>query len=243
MILMSDLKEPPIPAESSDNTQATDITLVHDSIHKHININRLVKSTGKTIKSECTATIEQFENKMINMKLKTNGLLVVHVGTNDIRQGKNANEAAKSYENTIQRVTRKGHKVIVSLLTAVKRRDLDKDISIFNEKLYAILRTNDKVTFCDNRNIKNGQCYEQDGIHINKHEGTSKLAGNLKYSLYTVLDIKKPNEKKRRVYNYHDYDDYDFVVDEMTDIVTAAIRAATQGRGQRYPRRRYEYWN
>lgn len=240
---MDDSKEPPTRAESNENTQATDIVFVHDSIHKHIDVNRLVKSTGKTIKSEFTATIEQFENNASNMKLKTNGLLVVHIGTNDIRRGKNANEAAKSYAHTIQRITRKGHKVIVSLLTAVKRRDLDKDISIFNEVLSEILRTNDKVTFCDNRNIKNGQCYEQDGIHINKYEGTSKLAGNLKYSLCTVLDIKKPNEKKRRVYNYHDYDDYDFGVDEMTDIVTAAIRAATQGRGQRYPRRRYEYWN
>ena len=54
-----------------------------------------------------------------------------------------------------------------------------------------------------------------------------KLAGNLKYTLCTVLDIKRRTEKKRRFYNHRDHNDYD--IDQMTNIVTAAIRAATKG--------------
>ena len=50
-----------------------------------------------------------------------------------------------------------------------------------------------------------------------------KLAGNLKYTLCAVLDIKKRTEKKRRFYNHHDHNDYD--IDQMPNIVTAAIRA------------------
>ena len=85
------------------------------------------------------------------------------------------------------------------------------------------------------KNIRGVNFLEKDGIHINKYDGTKKLAGNLKYTLCTVLDIKKRTEKKRRFYNHYDHNDYDYDIDQMTNIVTDAIRAATKGRGQRFP--------
>ena len=64
---------------------------------------------------------------MSSTKLNSNGLRITHVGTNAIRRGENVKEVAKRYGNIIQRVTRQGYEVIVSLLTSVKHRDLDKD--------------------------------------------------------------------------------------------------------------------
>ena len=140
MIIMEDLKDAQIPVESENNIQGNDIIFIHDSIHKHIDYDVLAKNTNKAIKSEFAATIEQFENKV----------LISHIGTNDIRRGENVNDAAKRYVNIIHRVTRKGHKVIVSLLTAVKHRDLDQEITKFNQTITELLGSYDKVTFCDN---------------------------------------------------------------------------------------------
>ena len=186
MIIMEDLKDAQIPVESENNIQGNDIIFIHDSIHKHIDYHLLAKNTNKAIKFQFAATIEQFEHKVSSMNLNSNGLLISHIGTNDIRRGENVNDAAK------QCVTRKGHKVIVSLLTAVKHRDLDKEITKFNQTITQLLGSYDKVTFCDNKNIRGGKFLEKDGVHINKYDGTKKkLAGNLKYTLCTVLDIKK----------------------------------------------------
>ena len=109
------------------------------------------------------------------MKLTSNGLLITHVGTNDIRRGENLNDVARKYVSTIQRITRKGHKVIVSLLTSVKHRDLDKDITIFNQRITELFGSNNKVTLCDNKNIRGVNFLEKDGIHINKYDGTKTL--------------------------------------------------------------------
>ena len=156
MIIMEDLKDAQIPVESENNIQGNDIIFIHDSIHKHIDYDVLAKNTNKAIKSEFAATIEQFENKVSAMNLNSNDLLISHIGTNDIRRGENVNDAAKRYVNIIQRVTRKGHKVIVSLLTAVKHRDLDQEITKFNQTITELLGSYDKVTFCDNENIRGG---------------------------------------------------------------------------------------
>ena len=153
MIIMEDLKDAQIPVESENNIHGNDIIFIHDWIHKHIDYDLLAKNTNKAIKSEFAATIEQFENKVLSMNLNSNGLLISHIGTNDIRPGENVNDAAKRYVNIIQRVTRKGRKVIVSLLTAVKYRDLDKEITKFNQTVTEHLGSYDKVTLCDNKNI------------------------------------------------------------------------------------------
>ena len=247
MIIMDDHKTcAQVPAEREDIIEGHDIIFIHDSIHKHIDYDLLAKNTNKSIKNEFAATIDQFESKASKVKLNSNGLLITHVGTNDIRRGENLNEMARKYVSTIQRITRKGHKVIVSLLTSVKHRDLDKDITIFNQTITELLGSNNKVTLCDNKNIRGVNFLEKDGIHINKYDGTKKLAGNLKYTLCTVLDIKKRTEKKQRFYSHRDYNDYnydyDYDIDQMTNIVTAAIRAASKGKGQRFPPKRHDYW-
>lgn len=247
MIIMEEQINTQDQAKRDNNTEGHDIIFIHDSIHKHLDYELLAKNTNKCIKNEFAATLEQFESKMSKVKLNRNGLLITHIGTNDIRRGENVNEAAKRYVNTIQSITQKGHKVIVSLLTSVKHRDLDKAITIFNQTITELLGSNNKVTFCDNKNIRGVNFLEKDGIHINKYDGTKKLAGNLKYTLCTVLDIKKRTEKKQRFYNHRGYNDYnnynyDYDIDQMTNIVTAAIRAASKGRGQRFPPKRHDYW-
>ena len=97
MIIMEDLKDAQIPVESENNIQGNDIIFIHDSIHKHIDYDLLAKNNNKAIKSEFAATIEQFENKVSSMNLNSNGLLISHIGTNDIRRGENVNDAAKPY--------------------------------------------------------------------------------------------------------------------------------------------------
>ena len=242
MIIMEDLKDTPPPAESRNNLPNHDIVFIHDSIHKHIDYDQLMKNTNKNIKSEFAANLEQFESKLSAMKIKDDGILISHIGTNNIRHGDSASEVSKKYVNMIQRVTRKGHKVIVSLLSPVRQKELDKEITKFNQLITEFLGSNDKVTLCDNKNIRGANFLEKDGVHINKYDGTRKLAGNLKYTLCTVLGIRRHAEKKRRGYNYY-YDQPDSNnIDRMTNIVTAAIRAATQGNRQPFSHRRNGYW-
>ena len=218
MIIMEDLKDTPPPAESRNNLPSHDIVFIHDSIHKHIDYDQLMKNTNKNIKSEFAANLEQFESKLSAMKIKDDGILISHIGTNNIRHGDSASEVSKKYVNMIQRVTRKGHKVIVSLLTPVRQKDLDKEITKFNQLITEFLGSNDKVTLCDNKNIRGANFLEKDGVHINKYDGTRKLTGNLKYTLCTVLGIRRHAEKKRRGYNYY-YDQPDSNnIDRMTNI-------------------------
>ena len=52
-------------------------------------------------KKEFAATVEQLENKTSVVRLKSNGILITHVGTNDFHRGENVGESAKRYANTI----------------------------------------------------------------------------------------------------------------------------------------------
>ena len=82
---------------------------------------------------------------------------------------------------------KKGHKVIVSPLTAVKHRELNKGITQFNQTITELIESNDKVTFCENKNNRGPNFLEKDGVYINKFEGTKKLAGN--HEIYFVYSF------------------------------------------------------
>ncbi|MES9902417.1 MAG: hypothetical protein ABW168_07010, partial [Sedimenticola sp.] len=239
------------PHNSTYDEETHEVIFFHDSIHKHIKyeeLSKLNKESNIRIRPEHTLYADGLQEKINSTNFQKVKTIITHVGTNDIKQGANINSTTDCYSQAVTTATDKGARVVISLLTPTRDENLNSDISLFNENMKRKFVDNNLVTICDNKNIsvpmtfkiRESDC-EKDGIHINKFIGTRKLAANLKYALSSSLHINRPQRDPRprsrsaAAYNRQRQPRSgggpSLDIDEMTSIVTAAIRAVQQSRG------------
>ena len=188
----------PSPENQRQQIKRNEKTLLvlMDSNRRHIDKNLLWR--GSSIQP--CATIHQAIEKIKSIEDHPNAILI-HTGVNDI-ESSSADEVYKSLEILIKTCwdTLPDTHIILSEITP--RMDmLDRDVFKVNKFLHQNFEND--VTIIKHHSLQN-QNLMKDNKHVNEYEGTTKLAGNLKFGIRRAFGIERQNnlQSKRPEYGY-----------------------------------------
>ena len=151
----------------SVNNSNKKVTIIGDSIIKQIKANNLRKNLSGNekvfVKSFPGATVSQMHHKP-SMEFDPN-LVIIHVGTNDLRSAKDPNQIANGIINLATEVNRENNEVILSSI--ITRTDKFKDKADTVNKHLKQLCNQNSFKIIDNSNILQGSHISHDGLHLN----------------------------------------------------------------------------
>jgi len=177
-----------------------DVVMLHDSICKDIDINRLLRNTNRSGHKYTTYTIPEVQ-KFCTEKLDHAATIILHVGINDLKNI-SVEEAFSDYENAISNIMSKCDSLLLSLVTPCHYESLDQKVFEFNKRVFDKFSDVEKVKISMNSNFtQNGRLRKHlyhDAIRLSR-DGVSVLAANLKRILignnnqYTYSDQLTPS--------------------------------------------------
>ena len=152
-----------MPSENNSNKK---VTARGDSIIKQIKANKLRKNlSGKEkvfVKSCPGTTVSQMHHYVKPSMEFDPKLAIIHVGTNDLRSGKDPNQIANGIINLVKR---ENNEVILSSIR--RRTDLFKDKANTVNKHLKQLCSQNSLESIDNSNISQGSHISHGGLHLN----------------------------------------------------------------------------
>ena len=165
-----------LPSVNNSNQK---VTIIGDSIIKQIKANKLRKNlSGKEkvfVKSFPGATVSHMHHYVKpSMEFDPN-LVIIHVGTNELRSANDPNQIANGIINLATGVKRENNEVILSSI--ITRADKFKDKADAVNKHLKQLCNQNSLEFIDNSNILQGSHISHDGLHLN-FKGTLALSNN-----------------------------------------------------------------
>jgi len=169
---------------TEDNNGTYDILMIHDSICKDIDINRLLRRTNRRGVKQTTYTVPEVQ-KFASENLIHASTIILHVGINDLKK-MSADEAFIDYENVVKILMEKSNSVLLSLATPCSFGMLNHKVSEFNDKVYTRFCNMENVRISTNVNFseRGRLCTHlyKDAIRLSS-EGVSVLAANIKRTL------------------------------------------------------------
>ena len=165
-----------------------DFVLLHDSVCKHINLNRFLSGTtcASKGKSYTTFTIAEATEKLQQLPHVKN--LVLHVAVNDLKNQDSAVQCFERYKSLIGDAQNKTDKLLLSLPLPSDEQPLQSNIVAFNSLVQTSFSNTTNIIINKNDNFaeKEGvnKKFYADSIHVNSSQGTKLLASNLKRAVF-----------------------------------------------------------
>jgi hypothetical protein len=119
---------------NSSSHGSYDIVMLHDSICKDIDINRLLRNTNRCGHKYTTDTIPEIQ-KLCTEKLEHTATIILHVGINDLKTI-SVEEVFSDYENAISNLMSKCESLLLSLVTPCHHESLDQKVYEFNKRVF-----------------------------------------------------------------------------------------------------------
>ena len=136
---------------------------------------------------------------MTNPDLTIPNNIVLHVGTNDIRDGKSTEIIMESAKKTVQVILNRNSEARVTISSVIPRGDdvmHDMERQELNLRLLKWSHDEENMHFIDNTNLSlrgkiNDKLYAGDKVHLNP-EGAKFLISNFSFNLKEQLGISNP---------------------------------------------------
>ena len=166
--------------------ETVDLILLHDSVCKHINLNRFLAGSTSKGRSYTTYTISEAAEKLKQLpRVKT---LVLHVAVNDLKSQDSAVHCFERYKSLIDEAQNKSDKLIWSLPLPSDEQPLQSNIVAFNSLVLSSFNNSTNIIINKNDNFAENNCvikkFYVDSIHVNATQGTKLLASNLKRAVF-----------------------------------------------------------
>ena len=190
---INNTKSPQHNYKQPQNTNLdADVIFIHDSIGKHVKPGILSKQ--KLVTEKVLAyTQDQALSKIRGMKrTKAPKAVVVHVGTNDIRDNTDADTIVSKYEIILDEIGKMFPDTKIIMSNMIPRENADEDDELQRNVEYVNAVANRKLALKYDISLKNtdltGKNKSQDGIHLNT-TGVSKFACSIRDSVVAALDL------------------------------------------------------
>ena len=168
-----------INSEVKNNRKKRSTVILGDSLLKDIEQHKIRKGLGNNdkvyVKQFSGANIEHMKSYVIPSKSFDNDLVILHVGTNDLREKKTAKEIATNIIDLAIDMKTDKNDIMVSGIILRKDEYNVKGLEV-NSCLVSLCSTY-KFNFIDNSNISVNHL-NKSGLHLN-YNGTYVLGGNL----------------------------------------------------------------
>ena len=165
-----------------------DILMLHDSICREIDIQRLHRNSQSQRKWFKQVAYTAVEAQKFSDDISYANTVVLHVGLNDLKVC-SADDAFYEYEITVNKLLKKTDCLLLSCVTPVKYERLNEKVAEFNEKIKSRFSKVNNIRISFNSNfINDGRvCVNlyKDAVRLSP-QGTSVLASNLKKCLFKV---------------------------------------------------------
>ena len=175
-----------------------DILMLHDSICREIDIQRLHRNSQSQRKWFKQVAYTAVEAQKFSDDISYANTVVLHVGLNDLKVC-SADDAFYEYEITVNKLLKKTDCLLLSCVTPVKYERLNEKVAEFNEKIKSRFSKVNNIRISFNSNfINDGRvCVNlyKDAIRLSP-QITSVLASYLKKCLFKVGNLV------RQPYNY-----------------------------------------
>ena len=122
------------------------------------------------------ATVDDMKSYIIPAKKYENNLAIIHCGTNDLRENKNAEQIAKNIIELATDMKTNNNNIMVSGI--IPRNDKWNQKAMEVNSFLKSFCLNCKFYFIDNTNIAKDTHLNSSGLHLN-HKGTYILGSNL----------------------------------------------------------------
>eukprot|EP00794_Sanderia_malayensis_P011382 gene11382-12568_t len=202
-------KELPKAPSASNKENNNNVLILGDSIVKHIQTNKILSKNPEINVNKIIAyTWSQVEETVADQNLTLPDNIVIHTGTNDLRDGISADEIINSAKKTADIILSRNANAHLTFSAIIPRGDnelLDIERQDVNLKMLKWCHNQERIEFVDNTNLSvrggiNVKMYAQDKIHLNE-TGTKLLASNIGFSLKSQLQIahlyQVPNRNPR----------------------------------------------
>ena len=178
--------------EGSGDEEGVDYSVLGSSIVRKF--RRRTKRSMRNIYCSSDAGMEEIAEHLENVITEGN-TVVIHGGGDDIKR-MNTEKLMKLYKDTIEKVTRRGKRCIISgILPRLKESPYWSSRAIgINNRVQEFCKAKQGVMFIDNwdRFFHNQRFYSEDGIHLNK-QGTDMLSMIMdeKVQINSNLEIRR----------------------------------------------------
>ena len=173
--------------------QDADVIILHDSLGFGISPGIMAKQKLTTNKSTCY-TLDDVANEVTRLKTVPTKpkVIVVHSGTNDLKNGSPAEDIISKYEDIIEdiKVNFTDTKLVVS--TIVPREDnhkLQRNVEYINACLNRSYGDSGDATIVLNNDIRGHRFKQRDGVHL-RYEGKNRLGSHIHRGIKRALNIK-----------------------------------------------------
>ena len=180
--------------DSSGGLQETeeeaDLVFIHDSIGKGITPGIMSRFNLRTTKM--LAYTQEQARESIDKIVGKPQAVILHVGTNDVKNGVDADIMIKNYDRLIKQVNRKLPDTKVVLSNIVPREDdhvLQETVEYVNAAVNRKCANLNNVSIVRNNDISGRKLKALDRIHLTE-PGTSRMASHIKDSVLDALKIQ-----------------------------------------------------
>lgn len=161
--------------EDEGDSELPSVIIIHDSILKDIDYERLGKQHGMRVNGKKAGNIEEAEIEMKNTRQKPEAF-VFHTGLNDIRINSGQKAAAKMQKlikNT--KDTFPSSKIVISKVAPTSKEELNSKRDVLNAIIFAEYQEDKNVSFVSYEDL---YAFSRDGVHP-ALKGTGHLAKTL----------------------------------------------------------------
>ena len=181
--------------DSSGGVQETeeeeaDLVFIHDSLGKGITPGIMSRFNLRTTKM--LAYTQEQARESIDKIVGKPKVVILHVGTNDVKNGVDADIMIKNYDRLIKQVNRKLPDTKVVLSNIVPREDdhiLQETVEYVNAAVNRKCANLNNVSIVRNNDIFGRKLKALDLIHLTE-PGTSRMASHIKDSVLDALKIQ-----------------------------------------------------
>lgn len=193
--------------EESDDLGLPSVLIIHDSVLRDLDPERLGRRVGAKITKKQANTLSECVTVIQEMKCPTPEAIVISSGVNDLKskRGEEACNQLKTFVNEANKKYPSTH-VVINKLAPTKFDDIEARREVYNALNFDTFREKRNTSFVCNDNAVQ---IKPDGIHPTKR-GMGVLARNMGQHLEKVLWQKiqtKNNDREKRIINEHNYHD------------------------------------
>ena len=165
------------PVKKIDNKTNKKVVIIGDSILNGIQENGISNNTTNVkIRNHPGATSEDMCDFIKPESRKNPNVIIVHVGTNELKDNKKTLENFKKMNDTVKAKTPMCKFVISDVVIRKDKPEMEKKVKEFNEiKLHKFGKKNN-IDIINNSNL-DGTCLSYKKLHLNQ-KGNSYLANN-----------------------------------------------------------------
>ena len=191
-----ELPKAALPTQNNETTQhhQPDILLYHDSIGKPIK-DTIFKNENLQTQKRLTYTLEDTLHDINSIKQLNHKTVIIHVGTNDIRNN-HSDAVISKMEEVVDAIRTKAPATSIVISSITTRQDNTRfrhKLEYVNEKIKVKYGQTDNVSVLENNNITREHLAD-DRVHL-VPIGTSRLAFNIKKHVAKILNINLAKKK------------------------------------------------